>query len=144
MKRLIYASNENDDEWELFPKTYKISGGASGDYFGDYNKELADYVSSGNVTRDTDSPATAVEAWFRIEMTHRGDAAIMCQKKDDAVRLLGWCDYNRDFIEDWHKKYKCPYKLDYILSQIDRQLEIACKYFHESEYGDQIEPFSYG
>lgn len=139
-------ASDDDDEWTPYPKTYKVSGGYSGDYVGDYDEELAEYVSKGSTERNFDDPGKAVEAWFKLEQKHRGDVAIMCEKRDDAVRLLDWCDRNRDFIEDWHSKYNCPYKLEWILDGIDKNLDNGCKYFYEDKYGygDQISPFSYG
>lgn len=148
MKRLVkpVKASSIDDEWIPYPKTYKVSGGYSGDYVGDYDEELAEYVSKGSTERNFDDPGKAVEAWFKLEQKHRGDVAIMCEKRDDAVRLLDWCDRNRDFIEDWHSKYDCPYKLEWILDGIDKNLDNGCKYFYEDKYGygDQISPFSYG
>ena len=77
-KYLKASSNvlASDDEWRL-PKPI---GGYKRRLRGDYDEELAEYVSKGSTERNFDDPGKAVEAWFKLEQKHRGDVAIMCEK----------------------------------------------------------------
>lgn len=93
---------------------------------------------------DVNDPRKAVAVWFQKEKVNRGDAAIIAYSKDKAKSLMQWAYNNKDMIKEWHAKYDCPYKLDYILSSIDKHSTDEYKYFHEGPGGDQVDPFSFG
>lgn len=100
----------------------------------------ADSTNSGKIT----DPAKAIEQWFKIGAKHRTGTAITATKKSDAIALVTWADKNQDKITEWHKKYGCPYKLDFLLKAISDQVRRKCSSFYESEYGDMVYPFDVG
>lgn len=100
--------------------------------YGDYG---TDYV---------DDPSRAIQLWFQKEKTNPSDVAIIAYKKEKAKALIQWAFNNKDKIKEWHTKYNCPYKLDYILDSIDKHSTDDYKYFHDGLSGDQIDPFSFG
>lgn len=100
----------------------------------------ADSTNSGKIT----DPAKAIEQWFKIGAKHRTGTAITATKKSDAIALVTWADKNQDKITEWHKKYGCPYKLDFLLKAISDQVRRKCSSFYEGEYGDMVYPFDVG
>ena len=121
MKRYI-RSNSDYSEFVYNGKLYHVVGG-----YDSYN---------------TNDPVAAITKWFELERSNPMDAAITAVNKGAAIDLLRAA--NPDLIEDLHVKYRCPYKLEYMLESIDRNFRNGYPHFLESEYGDQVDPFSYG
>lgn len=87
--------------------------------------ESATYYVSGKTsdpTLETSDPAKAVEHWFKICRKAKMMASIHTMKEADGIKLLKWVASNPDKVTTWHKKYNCPYNLDYIL---DKSRQIA-------------------
>lgn len=82
------------------------------------------YVSgkTGDPTLETSDPAKAVEHWFKICRKAKMMASIHTMKEADGIKLLKWAASNPDKVTTWHKKYNCPYNLDYIL---DKSKQVA-------------------
>lgn len=96
---------------------------------------------------DTDDPHKAINTWFIKEKTNSGDCAVIAFKKDDAYALVKWAHENKDKIQEWHSKFNCPYKLEYLMDSIEKHYSEGIegyKYFHEGISGDQVDPFSFG
>ena len=69
------------------------------------------------------------------------DCAIVAKTKDAGLELL-W--KAKEIVPALYERYKNPYKLEYLTSMIEKKLGDDLAYFHESEYGDQVDPFTYG
>lgn len=115
-------------------EAYDVSG-TTPTRAGDYNIDEERGISS---------PAKAIELWFEIGAKHPLNTDISAYKKADAIALITWAHENQDKIAEWHKQYGCPYKLESMLAAIERQFNNGCKSFHESEYGEMIDPFCIG
>lgn len=124
MYRVIKASEDYEDEelQEYVPKRYEVTGDRH--------------------YRDTDSPIEAIKLWFQFGSKDPGGACIMCKKRSDAVELCG--NATADLLTSLYSKYKCPYKLEYLIQSAQDQVDRGCKYFYETKYGDQVDPFSVG
>ena len=94
--------------------------------------------------RGITSPEKAIELWFKIEAKHPLNTDISAYKKDDAIALITWAYENQNKIAEWYKKYRCPYKLEFMLAAIKRQYNNGCRSFHENEFGEMIDPFCIG
>ena len=99
-------------------------------------------VSGGDHSFKTDDPQRAIVKWFQYQEQYPQDCAIFVTTKVDGVELLKAA--TPQFIEQLHSAYHCPYKLDYMLMSIQKNIENGCKYILENEYGDQVDPFSFG
>lgn len=111
------------------------------------------YVSgkTGDPTLSTSDPGKAVEHWFKICRGAKMMASIHTLKEKNGVDLLKWASQNRDKITAWHKKYNCPYQLEYILHGVDHAATSGRIYgFYEDPRatdafeGDMISVFSAG
>lgn len=124
MYRVIKASDNFDDEeiMEYQSKRYEVSYGSH--------------------VKDTDSPVEAIKLWFKLGEKARGDTAIICRKRSDAIELCG--NATESLLSSLYSKYKCPYKLEYLIQTAKKQVDNGCKFFYETRYGDQVEPFSVG
>lgn len=133
MYRVILASNDvyEDDEvyvYEDWPyKTYEVFGGYSGS-----NLDAA----------DTDDPVEAITLWFKFGRKHHSDTSISCVSRDAALRL---CQAGTpELLTKLWNKYRCAYKLDYLIKECQHQVEIGCRGFYETRFGDQVHPFGVG
>lgn len=90
----------------------------------------------------TDSPKEAIVKWFKEEKTNRGDCFIGALTENDAMDLIVFASNNKDLISNLHKKYNCPYKLDYIFNSIDSTIKTGHTYI--AGMYDQVDPFSVG
>lgn len=88
------------------------------------NESATHYVSgkTSDPTLETSDPAKAVEHWFKICRKAKMMASIHTMKEADGIKLLKWVASNPDKVTTWHKKYNCPYNLDYIL---DKSRQVA-------------------
>lgn len=82
--------------------------------------ESATYSVSGNArdpALDTSDPAKAIEHWFKISRQAKMLASIHTLKEADGIKLFKWAAANPDKLTEWHKKYNCPYSIEYILEK---------------------------
>lgn len=124
MFRVIRATDEFDDEYEegyVEKKTYTVFGGYSG--------------------QSTNDPVEAIRLWFVIGQTHKMDTYISCIRKADAIKLCQAA--TEEVLTKFYNKYKCPYKLDYLIEAAKKQVANRCAGFYE-KWGDQISPFCVG
>lgn len=138
MKKYI----RSDDEYSFMEGyKYRVLGGPSGDYMGDYNEELAEYYSQ-EPAKDclTNDPKKAISAWFKIESKYPMDAAIYTDKDEYARQLCQWVVDNEDTFQNMYNQVNCHYKYDYLFDG-------AVKYADKKQIGgyeDQIFPFCFG
>ena len=135
MKRLVYSSNyirsdsDVDEAWDSYDPynghIYRIDGG--------YGQ-----------TKYTDYPKNALEYWFRMQQKNPADVSVMTRKRSDALKLVDYVANNPKIIYDLGKKFKCPYKLDYLVNESEKKAADGCKWFREGEFGDSIHPFGVG
>lgn len=119
MFRVIKAS----DEWDPYGGTkYRIDGG--------YKSRL------------TNNPKQAIKYWFMMEVKNPGDAAISVQTRTAGVELCQAA--TEEYLTELYNQYKNPYKLDYLIQGAKRSVENGCRSVIEGEFGDQVDPFSYG
>lgn len=90
---------------------------------------------------DKDDPGSAIEDWF-IKSEKYPSCICICAKDDAAAKeLLSWVVDNEDKFRELYRKYKNPYKLEYLLDNCKR-------YANDSNLidwsGDQVFPFSLG
>lgn len=118
--------HENEDEWDPYKgKKYKVVG-----------EDYEDNVY-------TDDPKEAIEAWFKLGEKAPMDTAIMTKTKASAVELVK--SATEELLTSLHSKYKCPYRLDYMIQEVQKKVADGQKYFHElRDYGDSIHPFGVG
>lgn len=123
MKRYVKCSDESYDPFN--GHKYRVDGDVGQTYW-------------------TDDPTKAVEQWFKYQKTSPSNVNLMSKYKDDAIELVNSLDEN--LLVSLYKKYKIPYKLEYLLESWTRQIDNDCRYFHESKYGygDSIDPFTVG
>lgn len=139
------ASPENavaTGEWTYSKLKESMNEAVKYDISGATPTGAGDYII--DEERGISSPAKAIELWFKIEAKHPLNTDISAYKKADAIALITWAYENQDKITEWHKKYRCPYKLESMLAAIERQFNNKCKSFSESEYGEMIDPFCIG
>ena len=131
MKKVIYTSYREDPEiTEEWDRWTPYSGGT-------YR------VSYGYDSMNTNSPRTAISTWFRMQKKYPQDVQIMCQNKEDAIRLNKAA--TPEFLAELNSKYYCPYKLEYLISESAKEVEEGQPYFHYYEdFGDSIHPFDLG
>ena len=131
MKRLVYSSVESDGEY--------------GDSFDSYDPYHGSkyIVYTGYTSKRTNSPLTAIKYWFSGQRFNPQDCAIMAKYKDDAIKLLSVA--TPELLENLNIKYPCPYKLDWMIEVIERNLRNNCSGFlGDGDLGDQVSPFTYG
>ena len=122
-------------------KKYWISGA---DVFG-LELECIEDCSPNDVassSMETDDPRKAIELWFRIGQKFPSCTDLMTATKSDACKLLE--EATPEYLTELYGKYKCPYKLDYLIDSVSSSLSRGCGSFYESEFGDSIYPFSCG
>lgn len=90
----------------------------------------------------TDSPNTAIIAWFEAQAEHPSCVAINAISKGDACFLIDFAHHRKDVIQELHGMYKNPYKLDFMLEAIDKKHKDRCRGF--AGYMDQVHPFDLG
>lgn len=128
-----YRDDSDDDqdfvEWDPFDgKKYRVS----------YLEAYGD-----NTTVKTNDPKEAIEAWFKYGQDHPTYAFIDAKYKTDAIDLCKAA--TAELLTDLYSKYKCHYKLDYLISEARKKVEDGQKYFRESgDYGDSVHPFGCG
>ena len=123
--------DDDDDDWltaQIFPKRYRIQGG-------DYYSETVDNAGA------------AIGTWFKLQKKYPHDCAIQTQTKANAKELLAVVANNPDpegFLQRFADRYGCPYKIEYLVDECIKKYNDNCKGFIESQFGDQIHPFSFG
>lgn len=123
---------------------YRVTGGPSGDYIGDYDEGLASYYSQ-PPAKDTltNDPEEAVFAWFKLESMYPMDASIFTVKDEYARQLCQWVVDHEDTFKRMYNRVDCSYKYEYLFDG-------AVKYANKSQiiekYGlaGAIFPFCYG
>lgn len=123
------SSDEDDeiDEWDPYRgMKYKVYGGDNSDSVG------------------TNDPKKAIEAWFKLGQDAPMDTAIMSKTKADAIELNKAA--TEEYLTDLHSKYRCPYKLDYLVDEAAKKVADGQRGFYEDKYGygDSVHPFSVG
>ena len=124
MKRYIRSEEIIDDGWDIDPfhgKRYHVA----------FNYD----------STCTDDPYMAIKLWFKNSERYPSDCAITAKTKQDGIELL---EAAQQVVPELYAQNKNPYKLEYLEDCIQRMLANDLPYFHESEYGDQVDPFSYG
>lgn len=67
----------------------------------------------------------------------------MCQTKQAALALCKVA--TAEHLTTLYNQYPGnPYKLEYLIAEVEKALANGQKYFHEDEYGNQIHPFDFG
>lgn len=91
-----------------------------------------------------DDPEKAIQCWFKYQKDAPMDVSIMSKTKADAIELVKAA--TPQLLTGLHAQYKCPYKLDWLISEAEKQVEDGCKYFYEDSYGygDSVHPFGVG
>lgn len=142
MKRYIKSSDEYDI---MQGRKYRVVGGPSGDYVGDYDEEFAKYYSKKPFkTVYTDDPKTAIDAWFKAEEMYPSDAAIMTNKPEYEMELCRWVIENEDIFKNMYLAHRCSYKYDWLIEVARRHMDRAGGFYKYEDFPDQIAPFCYG
>lgn len=91
-----------------------------------------------------DDPEKAIQCWFKYQRDAPMDVSIMSKTKADAIELVKTA--TPQLLTGLHAKYKCPYKLDWLISEAEKQVENGCRSFYEDKYGygDSVHPFGVG
>lgn len=91
-----------------------------------------------------DDPKKAIQCWFKYQGDAPMDVSIMSKTKADAIELVKAA--TSQLLTGLHAKYKCPYKLDWLISEAEKQVENGCRSFYEGSYGygDSVHPFGVG
>lgn len=87
-------------------------------------------------------PEKAVFRWFRYSGQYPMCASIQPKTTDDGLELLQWAGNNAEKLEEWGKKYHCPYRTDWLKEQIEHQVldnEVSMQWDY-----DQLYPFCVG
>ena len=95
-----------------------------------------------DVNEEFNRPSGAIKSWFALSTKYPTQVCIIPINEEASMELLEWASYHPDAIGTWHLRSKCPYKLDYILNSINRQ--IGRGYSNIKFYPDQLDPFSVG
>ena len=140
MKRYIRSSDDYD---MMHGSRYKVEGGPAGDYVGDYDENLAEYVRQEPFkTVYTDDPREAINAWFIAEEKYPADAAIMTNKPEYEMALCRWVVENEPEFKQMYNSHNCPYEYSWLIKTAKYYTNRAGG-FYEYGYPDQIAPFSY-
>lgn len=91
---------------------------------------------------ETDNPKKAIELWFSIGQKFPMCTNIRAKTKADAIALLR--EATPEYLTELHDKYKCPYKLEFLINSVSHSLSGNCYDFYENEYGDSVSPFCCG
>jgi len=142
----FYELEDEYREWQKSERPVKGCGVKASEYDNlddDYSPFAGEsyYVAIGDDHLVTSNPAKAIELWFKGEKKYPMDCAIVAKSKLDGINLL---EAAKDVIQQMYHKYGSPYKLEYLVDMILKKLNDNLRFFHESEYGDQVDPFSYG
>lgn len=91
-----------------------------------------------------DDPEKAIQCWFKYQKDAPMDVSIMSKTKADAIELVKAA--TPQLLTRLHARYKCPYKLDWLISEAEKQVENGCRSFYEDKYGygDSVHPFGVG
>lgn len=108
--------------------------------YGEYRKTYM--ISGGYTVRSTNDPAQAIRFWFQLGQKNPTDTAITCQRREDAITLCQAA--TADLLAELYDKYRCVYKLDWLISAAAKQVQTQCPSFYESEFGDMVYPFDVG
>jgi len=118
---------EDDDDWSPYGKyNYLVHGGH-------------------DLSFRCDNPVSAIKKWFQYEEKYPTDVAIMCPTKKLALKLLEAA--TPELLTALRENFsRCPYKLDWLIAEAEKQVENGCKYFYEDSYGygDSVHPFGVG
>lgn len=87
-------------------------------------------------------PEEAIIAWCELNKKYPTCASIQADNEQSAYELLTWADRNKDKLEAYMKKYKCPYKFEWITGIISSYIKKQ-RSSMQWEY-DQVSPFAYG
>ena len=93
-------------------------------------------------TMETDDPKKAIELWFRIGEKFPTCTDIMTKTRGNVCELLR--EATPEYLEELYGKYKCSYKLDYLITSVQQGLDRGGGSFYENEFGDSIFPFCSG
>ena len=126
--RKLNEDIEDDDEfpWRQKRGTYDVTAYAN------------DYLEPTGDDKSFTDPEKALIHWFRLSKKYPTCVAISGYVADEK-RLRDWVVNNEDKFREMYAKYKCPYKLDYLID--------ACKkpVSHRNDtYPDQMYPFCLG
>lgn len=124
MKRYVYASTEEEF---VSDSRYTVSGtSASG---------------SGDIEY-TDDPVQAITMWFKLSRRYGMNTCITTTRRTYALELLQAA--TPELLTKLHNKFKCKYKLDWLIDAVKRQLDSGARTFYENDLGDMIHPFDVG
>ena len=135
MKRWIHCGTNTadktvDEVWDTYEETFK--------------KETYRITGGYSDTRFTDYPKNALEHWFKLEKKYPMDVAIMCRRREDALKLVEFVALEPNIVYLLNEKWPSPYKPEYLVEECEKAAENGCKYFYENEFGDSVHPFSVG
>lgn len=130
MKRWIHANDEIDE----IDDDYEWSPYDNGIYM----------VTAGYESKNTDDPVEAITLWYKGQQTNPEDVMIMCKLRSQAVDLCKAA--TPELLTKLTKRYKCPYKLSYMIEQAQKAVADGCRGFYENDYGygDTVHPFGVG
>lgn len=90
---------------------------------------------------DKNDPESAIEDWFTKSEKYPSCVCI-CAKDDAAAKeLLSWVIDNEDKFRELYRKYKNPYKLEFLVNYCKRHVNDSNLIDWS---GDQVSPFSLG
>lgn len=90
--------------------------------------------------KETDDPGYAIKTWFRLEKRSPLWVGISIENKKAAMELVEAAD--EVLVRSLHEKYGSPYKLSFLLDEVQRQRETGCRGYLGP--GDSICPFDVG
>lgn len=106
------------------------------------------YVETGHDTsydsKVTEDPKTAIVTWFKLSQKYPTCTSIIAKNKEVAIELLEYANANEDLIRSLAAKYKCPYKVDYLVNAIREKAESGNLYGFYRNSRDQVYPFANG
>ena len=84
----------------------------------------------------------AIIQWFRLSEKYPTCVSIQPANEKDGLALLKWADMNFEKLEVWAKEHKCPYRIDWLKLEIQKQTNNN-KCSMQWEY-DEVSPFCMG
>lgn len=100
----------------------------------------------GNYKYNTDSPAEAIEDWFRVNQKCPMETTIYMWDKNDAIALIDYAYDHMDWVLDLADQYNCQIKKEYLEKWIISERDRKCSGFLGKVDGfpDSVSPFSFG
>lgn len=97
-----------------------------------------DYLEPTGEDKTFIDPEKAIEYWFKLSKKYPTCTLIRGYVADEK-KLRAWVVEHEDKFRELYDKYKCPYKLDYLLDACKRPVSRSY-----DKYPDQMYPFCLG